>query len=157
MGSGKDAAGADRLFPLFNDDNYLLSYHGSDDRITILFRKKAQFNDVAMAMAQARLMEMALDGGMLPALQQVCGDRAGKALVDLTHRALPAELKLTDGMKEKGWHPSAGNLPIEKLEVPQGPALDPAPPVPMEKFLKLVANPSVEELKTIVRKEDMQG
>jgi polyhydroxyalkanoate synthesis regulator phasin len=156
VGNGKDAAGADGLFPMFNDDHFLLSYHGSYDKINILFKKKAAFNDVARAFTQARLMEMALDGGMFPALQQVCGDRAGKALADLTHRTVPSEMKIDDGMKEKGWHPSAGNLSFEKLDIPNGPATETAVPITLEQFMKLVADPSPEELRKFVMKDDIQ-
>jgi len=157
-GKDADAAGFGRLLELFGDERYMLSYHGSDDTIQIAIKEKgSEFGDVMKAVAHARLVEKALDGGMLPVLQGLCGARAAAALIDLAHRALPEQVDIRERLKEQGWHPSTGALEFKKLDISVGPGMEKGIPVPMEKFLKLAAAPAPEELRKLLRPEDLAG
>ncbi len=157
-GKEQDAVGMGRLLEIFSDERYMLSYHGSDDSIQVTIKENgSEFNDIMKAVAHARLMEKALDGGMLPVLTELCGSRAGVALIDLAHRALPEQVDIREKLKENGWHPSTGALNFKKLDLSVGPAKDQGAPISIEKYLKLAAAPDPGELRKLLRPEDLAG
>ncbi len=149
LGDGDKRGSKERLFSIFKDENYMVNCKGDD--ISILFRNKAGVDDILKGYIHARLLEKALSGKMDKNLKELYGDDASTALVELSYRAMPANMRFTDELTAKGWHSGAVKIDVKKLDTSwngQDKVLSSG--IDIKKFLELSENPSGEELKKLL-------
>lgn len=144
---------ADDLYATFNKENYILNLL-PDKSINIGFNKKSDFEEITKSYIHAMLIESAIKGGLHSNLEKICGPKADTALVDLSYRALPKDMKYTSELSNKGWFPSASKLGIVRIDAEwSGPEKRPCKELDIAQFKELVSSNDVEKLKHYIREE----
>ncbi|MEW6283073.1 MAG: RUS1 family protein, partial [Candidatus Eremiobacterota bacterium] len=155
-----DVVGQDQqLFSVFRQECYLLNFRPGGlmgGSVKVALKKDAGVDDALKAYTQARMIEKALDSGLYALIEKHAPGRAPLTLVELTHRALPQELKVSDTLVERGWHGNPAALKVARLEDVEwtGPERPPMPPITRDDFNKLVETKDEQALKRFLNTPD---
>jgi len=148
-GGGKSEA----LLGLFKDEAYCLATRAradGKDEIVMTTRESATVQDMLKAVTHARLLRRVLDSS-LPGLMPT-SDRS--LLVELTKRALPANLPDNAALAEQGWHPNLHALDLPHIDAAWS-GTDPQRVVSLTTadLLRLIEKPDAAQLRSLLRLE----